>query len=144
MTKQASFPLFVYGSLLSGFKSPAYDYITQFFDLAGKARVRGLLFDMGEYPAAVPVPDENFIEGELYTIKHESEFSWAITQLDDYEGVLVEAGQPPLYRRELAEIFFGEEKVTAWIYWFNGDVTGKPFIDSGNLLDYIARMKGLE
>src|SRR5688572_25708291 len=97
--------LFVYGSLRSGFRSPAYEYISRFFNLLGEAKVRGKLYDMGEYPAAVPCNEDAFIIGELYVIKNEPEFSWAIGQLDDYEGVNVEAGESRLYRRESVEIF---------------------------------------
>ncbi|HEY1872155.1 MAG TPA: gamma-glutamylcyclotransferase family protein, partial [Chitinophagaceae bacterium] len=74
--------LFVYGSLRSGFKSPAYQYVSQFFSFVGNAKVKGKLFDLGSYPAAVPVDEEYFVIGELYTIKHASEFPWAIGQLD--------------------------------------------------------------
>ena len=57
--------LFVYGSLRSGFKSPAYEYISRFFSFVGDAKVKGKLFDLGAYPAGVPVSGENFITGEL-------------------------------------------------------------------------------
>lgn len=137
MTNTDNYHLFVYGSLLSGFNSPAYEYISRYFSLIGAAKVKGRLFDMGDYPAAVPASDEKFINGELYTIREKSEFSWAITQLDDYEGVLVEAGEKPLYRREITEVFFQHAIVPAWIYWFNGDVQGKPGIDGGDILDYL-------
>ena len=45
---------------------------------------------MGAYPAAIPTTDEKFIVGELYVIKSPAEFSYAIEQLDDYEGLNVE------------------------------------------------------
>jgi len=132
--------LFVYGSLRSGFRSPAYEYISPFFNLVGEARVRGKMFDMGEFPAAVPDDDddnESFIVGELYKIKNASEFSWAIGQLDDYEGVNVEADEEQLYYRGLAEVELNNDTVKSWMYWYNGDVTGKPQIQSGDVLEYI-------
>lgn len=128
--------LFVYGSLRSGFKSPAYEYISRFFDLVGDAKVRGKLYDMGEYPAAIPSSEDFFIVGELYVIKKQPEFSWAIGQLDDYEGVTAEPGQPQLYRRELADILINDKTIPAWIYWYNGDVSGRPYIVSGDVLSY--------
>ena len=54
MNQNGIYQLFVYGSLRSGFKSPAYDYISRFFSLVGDAKVKGRLFDMGSYPAGVP------------------------------------------------------------------------------------------
>lgn len=129
--------LFVYGSLRSGFKSDAYHYISRFFNLVGPARVKGKLYDLGQYPAALPTEENCFIIGELYEVKDESEFSWAIGQLDDYEGVNVEADEVQLYRRELVEVFINERKIAAWIYWYNEDVSGKPVVDSGDILEYL-------
>ena len=131
--------IFVYGTLRSGFQSPAYEYISRYFNLVGKAKVKGKLYDLGEYPAAVPANEPVYIIGELYSIKNEGEFAWAIGQLDDYEGVIVESGEKQLYRRELAEIICNDEKFTAWVYWYNGDVEGKPFVASGDILDYLKK-----
>jgi len=128
--------LFVYGSLLSGFHHPAYEYISRYFTLVGPAKVRGKLFDMGEYPAAVPVEEETWILGELYQLNNKDEFAWAFRQLDDYEGLLVEPGETPLYRRERAAVLMNEEGSFAWIYWYNQDVEGRPVIASGSVLEY--------
>lgn len=128
--------LFVYGSLRSGFHHPAYEYISRYFRLVENAKIKGVLYDMGEYPAAVPTNEETFIMGELYTIINADEFSWAIAQLDDYEGLNTENGEPPLYRRELVTIYFNEQQSIGWVYWFNGDVTNMPCIKSGDVLQY--------
>ncbi|MBK5270002.1 MAG: gamma-glutamylcyclotransferase, partial [Bacteroidia bacterium] len=101
MTALGIYHLFVYGSLRSGFRSSAYEYISRFFNLVGNAKVKGKLYDLGSYPAGIPSHDDNFIIGELYEIKEKSEFPWAIGQLDDYEGVNVESDEMQLYRREL-------------------------------------------
>ena len=139
MTNHASYYVFVYGSLRSGFQSDAYEYISRYFNLFGEAKVKGKLFDVGSYPAAVPVHDDHYILGELYLIENENEFSWAMAQLDDYEGVVVEKHETPLYRREIADIYINDAIVPAWIYWYNGDVTGKPEISSGDILDYLKK-----
>jgi gamma-glutamylcyclotransferase (GGCT)/AIG2-like uncharacterized protein YtfP len=137
MTTHAVYNLFVYGSLRSGFKSPMYEYISRYFSFGGDARVKGKLFDLGPYPAGVPTGDSSYITGELYVAKDESEFSWAIGQLDDYEGIDVEEGETPLYQRELTEVYMNDKVVKAWIYWYHGDVSGKPVIESGDLIQYI-------
>jgi gamma-glutamylcyclotransferase (GGCT)/AIG2-like uncharacterized protein YtfP len=137
MTHHASYYVFVYGSLRSGFQSPAYEYISRYFKLFGEAKVKGRLFDLGEYPAAIPVQDDSFIKGELYIVKTEEEFSWAIAQLDDYEGVLPEPGEESLYRRELADIYINDAIVPAWVYWYNGDLSDKPIVSSGDILEYM-------
>jgi gamma-glutamylcyclotransferase (GGCT)/AIG2-like uncharacterized protein YtfP len=130
--------LFVYGSLRKGFRHPAYDYISRYFSFVCNARIKGVLCDMGSYPAATPVTEESYITGELYSIKNEEEFSWALEQLDDYEGLHVETGEKPLFRREITIVYRGDnEKTQAWVYWFNGDTEGKPLIASGDVLEYL-------
>lgn len=141
MANPVNFQLFVYGSLRRGFHSPAYEYISSFFTFVADAKVKGKLYDMGEYPAAIPTSDNIFITGELYTIKQENEFSWAIGQLDDYEGLNVEAGEEQLYCRELTEVYFNDQVTQAWIYWYNADVSGKPLIESGDIFQHMNQKK---
>jgi gamma-glutamylcyclotransferase (GGCT)/AIG2-like uncharacterized protein YtfP len=128
--------LFVYGSLRSGFRHPAYEYISRYFTLVGDAKVKGYLYDMGNYPVAVPTKDDAFIVGELYVLNNENEFSWALAQLDDYEGVNAEEGETPHYRREPATVFLNDAETDAWIYWYNGDITGQPIVSSGDVLQF--------
>lgn len=129
--------LFVYGSLLSGFHHPAYNYISRYFTLIGEAKVRGVLYDLGSYPAAVPAENEAYISGELYRLNNESEFAWAMEQLDDYEGLNVEAGEIALYRRQIAQIYLHNEVTEAWIYWYNGSIEGCSAIASGDVLQFL-------
>ena len=135
------YQLFVYGSLSSGFRSPAYEYISRYFDLGGHAKVKGKLYDLGEYPAAKPTNEDKFIIGELYRIRHEKEFSWAIGQLDDYEGVNVAFDETTLYRRDLVEVYIDDKSTSAWIYWYDGDVENKPVIESGDVLQYMEQKR---
>jgi gamma-glutamylcyclotransferase (GGCT)/AIG2-like uncharacterized protein YtfP len=138
MTDNQLYTLFVYGSLRQGFQSEAYGYISRYFTLVGHAKVKGSLYDLGDYPAALPSDDEKFIEGELYRVKNEDEFGWAIEQIDDYEGLNVEAGETPLYRRSSTKALLADGSwVDAWVYWYNGSVEGKPLIESGDVLAYI-------
>ena len=139
MSNSSIYHLFVYGSLRSGFRSPVYEYISRFFHFIGNAKVKGKLFDMGSYPGGVPSNDDTFIVGELYRILDESEFSWAIGQLDDYEGVNVESDEVQLYRRELTDVFIDNDIIPAWIYWYNGEVNGRPVIASGDMMQYLGK-----
>ncbi len=137
MTNTGIYQLFVYGSLRRGFHSPVYEYISRFFKFIGEAKVRGKLFDMGSYPAGVGTNENSFIIGEMFQVKNEHEFSWAIGQLDDYEGVSVESDEVQLYRREITEVHINNQMTQAWIYWYNGDVSGRPLIASGDLMEYL-------
>jgi gamma-glutamylcyclotransferase (GGCT)/AIG2-like uncharacterized protein YtfP len=137
MNNPGVYKLFVYGSLRSGFKSHAYEYISRFFSFVGEAKVKGKLFDLGTYPAGVPSDDDIYIVGELYTIKQEPEFTWAIGQLDDYEGVAVESDEVQLYQRGLVDVIINDSTTPAWIYWYVGSVEGKPLIESGDMIEYL-------
>lgn len=141
MANDTVFTLFVYGSLRSGFQSHAYEYISRYFTLVGPARVKGRMFDMGEFPAAVPTEADNWITGELYQVKNVTEFSWAMGQLDDYEGVHTEADEEPQYYRAITTVYHNGMDLHAWIYWFGGDTTGRPLIESGDMLQYMQQKK---
>jgi gamma-glutamylcyclotransferase (GGCT)/AIG2-like uncharacterized protein YtfP len=132
------FNLFVYGSLRQGFNHTAYEYITQYFELLGKGKAKGMLYDLGPYPAAIPCDDEHRIVGELYKIINPDEFEYAIAQLDDYEGVNASYDQTPMYTRKLTSVKLddGNEHM-AWIYWYNGSIEGRPEVESGDVLEYM-------
>ena len=132
-----SYKIFVYGSLRSGFRNPAYEYLTRYFKYSGEALVKGKFFDAGSHPVALATNDEHFILGELYTMNSEEEFSWAFTQLDDYEGLNVEVGETPLYKRSLVEVYQNGETQIAWIYWYNQSIDGMPEIETGDVMRYL-------
>lgn len=129
--------LFVYGSLRSGFNNPAYTYISKYFTLLGTAFVKGKLYQLPEFPAGVPTNDNHLIKGELYAIKIPEECSWAIAQLDDYEGVQTEENEIPLYKRVLTTVQINGVEEPAWIYWYNGSVANGTLIEGGDLLAYL-------
>lgn len=129
--------LFVYGSLRSGFQHPAHEYISKHFMLVSEAKVKGRLYDLGDYPAAMPTSEDFFITGELYELKKAGEFEWAIAQLDDYEGLNPEEGEAPLFTRKLTEVFYDSQSTEAWMYWYNHDASGQPLIPSGDIFDYM-------
>ncbi|MEP7278107.1 MAG: gamma-glutamylcyclotransferase family protein [Bacteroidota bacterium] len=139
--ESANHQLFVYGSLRSGFNHPAYAYISNHFTLVGSARVRGKLYDLGDYPAALPTNEEYYILGELYHLNEEQDFSWVIAQVDDYEGINPEPGEIALYKREKTTVYSCDQSTSAWIYWYNHEVSGKPLIGSGDVLEYLQQKK---
>lgn len=128
--------LFVYGTLRSCFHHPVYKYISQHFISLGMAKVKGLLYNIGEYPAAIQTSADFFIAGELFELKKEGEFDFTIQQLDDYEGLNPEKGKTPLYKRETANIIYKNTFVKAWMYWYNHNITGQPILLLGNTFDY--------
>ena len=133
--------LFVYSSLRSGFQHPAYQYISKHFQLVSDASVKGLLFDLGNNIVGVPTDDDLFIKGELYIVKDPGEFSWAIAQLDDYEGVGDHEEGAPLYRRALTSVYTGQQEEKAWVYWYTQPIKEAHFIESGDILAYLQEKK---
>ncbi|MGN7784525.1 gamma-glutamylcyclotransferase family protein [Niabella sp. 22666] len=132
--------LFVYGSLLSGFKSPAYEYISKYFKLRGNASVKGTIYDMGTFPVGTSNDTGRIIRGELYEIRNPKELSFILAQLDDYEGLYPDDGEDIYYKRELvATTTEAGDEVIAWIYWYNKDVEGKPIIELEHMMDYMER-----
>ncbi|CAN5686615.1 gamma-glutamylcyclotransferase [soil metagenome] len=130
-----NYQLFVYGSLRKGFEHPVFKYISDYFNFVSHGKVKGLLYDFGEYPAAVPDNGDHFIIGELYTVKEPDEFSYAIGQLDDYEGINPAEGSS-LYRREKTTVYTEQGTTTGWVYWYNGYINNEPLITSGDVLAY--------
>jgi gamma-glutamylcyclotransferase (GGCT)/AIG2-like uncharacterized protein YtfP len=129
--------IFVYGSLRSGFQNPAYQYISQYFSLVGNAKVKGRLYHMGNFPAAQPCNEEIYIIGELYAAKNNDEFAWAISQLDDYEGIHTEEGETEYYKRQQTTVYINGQTTNAWIYWYAQPITDKPSIASGDIFDFV-------
>jgi gamma-glutamylcyclotransferase (GGCT)/AIG2-like uncharacterized protein YtfP len=125
--------LFVYGTLRKGFHHPAFEYLSKYFTFVSIAKVRGQLYDLGEYPAAIPAKEDLFVTGELYELNAASEFDWVIEQLDEYEGLNPEEGEKPLYRRDLVDVIYENHSGKAWIYWYNQSITGHPLIASGDI-----------
>ncbi|MEJ7681252.1 MAG: gamma-glutamylcyclotransferase family protein [Segetibacter sp.] len=129
--------LFVYGSLRRRFCLPEHEYISRYFTFISEARAKGLLYDTGDYPAAVKNPKETFITGELYKAKNVGDFRLAIDQLDVYEEADTEEGIVPLYKRELTEVIYNNTIAIAWIYWYNRSIEGQTLIPSGDIMDVI-------
>lgn len=129
--------IFVYSSLRSGFQHPAYGYISKYFVLEGEAVVKGKLFDLGNTIVGIPTEENFFVKGELYSIKHADEFSWALAQLDDYEGVQSNEGEVPLYKRILTTVYINNRETTAWAYWYNRPVKEGHLIESGDILAFL-------
>lgn len=132
--------LFVYSSLLQGFPTTDYEYVSRYFNFTGLAKTKGVLSVLHNIVVGTPTNDDRFIHGELYEIKEQNQFSFAIGQLDEYEGVNPEPPQPPMYKRSIAQVVTENgSQYDAWVYWYLGDISGLPVIQSGNVLDFLKR-----
>ncbi len=136
--------LFVYSSLRSGFHNPAYEYISKHFFLETEGTVKGKLYDKETKIVGIPTDEDFFIKGELYHVKEPAELSWALAQLDDYEGVYADeddGGEPPKYKRVLTTVYHNGSTSDAWVYWYTRTISKGHLIESGDILAYLQTKK---
>ena len=128
-------PLFVYGTLRRDPTHELYHLLARHARFLGDARVRGRLFDLGEYPGMTVEESNGYVSGELYEVT--SDWPYVIARLDEYEGCTADDVQPHEYRRELVEALRPVgEPITAWAYVLNRDPRGLPVIESGDYLSW--------
>lgn len=97
------------------------------FESLGEATVRGVLYDLGDYPGMVV--GDGLVHGEMLRVTSLEQ----LAALDTYE----ECGGPaPLFRRVLATARSrdGSERM-AWVYVYARNAAGATRIDGG---DYTA------
>ena len=88
----------------------------------GSGRVAGRLYDLGEYPGAVPSDQADcWVEGEIWQLDD----SQLLPLLDDYEG--------SEFERAIAPVQAGNTFLDCSLYWYIGPPTGR-LIASGNWL----------
>lgn len=130
MTK-VSDKLFVYGTLLDeDNKYGIYLRDSSKFFAAGK--IKGKLYDIGEYPAAVLSPEgENYIHGIILQM---DEPDIALSIIDIYEGFGEGHPDPNEFIRVMADIQTNEGAVACWIYLYNLPTDGLTPIQTGKYI----------
>jgi pyruvate carboxylase len=130
--------LFVYGTLREDVAHPMAAVLRRYASRIGTASFRGRLFDLGEYPGAVPSLDAaDRVVGELYRIEPGREAA-LFSELDRYEDCDPDDPSAGEYVRVRARIEPEVGKpVEAWIYQYNRPTHRSSRIDSG---DYCARL----
>lgn len=120
--------VFVYGSLRSGsagamsVRFPNATYVTE-------GKVRGRLYDMGEYPGLMLDGEASIVTGEVYEVDDDTLF-----RLDEFELTSD-------YSRKQVEVEHESERTGCWIYVPKRDAeffAGCGLIESG---DWIAHLK---
>ena len=134
--------LFVYGTLRKDYKNGMYHILEKYADFVGEGIFNGILYDIGEYPGAVPSnKNSQIVKGELYSI-HNHKF--VFKKLDEYEGY---SGKDPHYmeflRKKVSITLINGEKYSAWIYIYNRSTNGLKVIQSGDYVKYCKFKKQL-
>lgn len=96
----------------------------------GTCRIEGRLHDLGTVPGAVP--GEQVVHGELFRLASES--VWTV--LDEYEGYDPDREAESWYVRRRVTLRAPAD-CTAWVYWYNGDVSENPVVPSGDWRQYV-------
>ena len=96
--------------------------------MVGAGRVRGRLYDLGPYPAAVPSPDpDHHVRGLVYRVEAGLR-EVLLADLDRYEG--------SAYRRQVARVVLESgETVQAWVYFYARTPPPGRLVASGDYVD---------
>jgi gamma-glutamylcyclotransferase (GGCT)/AIG2-like uncharacterized protein YtfP len=95
--------VFVYGTLRQG-GGRAMPELFPEAKFVGRAKVRGRLYDLGEYPCLLLGEADSLVLGEVYEIDDE-----ILRQLDEIEATAD-------YRRQQVEAARDEQSMTCWVY----------------------------
>jgi gamma-glutamylcyclotransferase (GGCT)/AIG2-like uncharacterized protein YtfP len=128
--------LFVYGTLRKEFGLQLSKEIMNDLSFVSSGAINGELYDIGEYPAALPSENkDSLISGEIYKISHPRK---VFKLLDEYEGYDKKHldNSEYLRKKELLELESGE-KIRAWVYWYNFPVNNKLRINQSDYLQYL-------
>ncbi len=119
----------VYGSLRQGLGLPDRPEAGEALRDCGPCRIRGRLYDLGEYPGLRP--GEDTVVGELFEVRDRRIFR----ELDEYEKYDAQDRAGSLYIRRSVRL--AEPAVDAWVYFYNDEVSEQQRIDSGDWADHM-------
>jgi len=137
MKNNSSETLFVYGTLRKSFNNEKLRSVLKDLKYLGKAVTKGVMIDLGEYPAIISSRDaDSRVKGEVYeVIKPERVFR----VLDKYEGYDQSNPQDSEYARkkQIVQLDSGQKR-KSWIYIYNRlDSSRFPRINKGDYLKYV-------
>jgi gamma-glutamylcyclotransferase (GGCT)/AIG2-like uncharacterized protein YtfP len=131
--EQSSPHLFVYGTLLDNNNSYGA-YLQQHCTLLQPGKLKGRLYDIGEYPGAIAdIYSALYVHGSIYLMDEPEKI---LEFIDDYEGFGDNQAQPNLFIRIQADIETGNNTVKCWVYVYNLAIEHLPTIRSGRYLKW--------
>ncbi len=129
--------LFVYGSLRKSPEGKLHPYLNKTAIFVSCATVPGKLFQIANYPGAVPVPSSirGVIYGEVYRLTRPQQ---ALRLLDQYEECTSNFPEPHEFRRTVEIVTCANGKRhRAWIYWYCRPTVKLAPICHGDYLAYL-------
>lgn len=127
--------IFFYGTLMRGFPLRRSAGIDVWVRFVAHGSIRGVLFDLGAYPAAIQA--EGIVRGEVYRIVEPNRL---LSQVDAIEGYVSGELKRSRYRREavIATLDHGRQCRT-WVYFYNAPLGGGGWVPSGDYRWHVAR-----
>lgn len=119
--------LFLYGTLQPGRAPEEIAPTVGKLRRVGPGRVRGVLYDLGNYPGAVLDREtDSEIEGIVYELPADADI---LSALDAYEEFDPEAPETSLFLRVSHPVVLDDgETPQCWLYVFNHDPAGAPIL----------------
>lgn len=117
--------IFVYGGLMRGFDLHHHLAGAMF---VGEGWTLGRLVALGRYPGLLE--GDGKVEGEIYKLDDAAASLEALDDLEDFNP-----GDPDksMYLRVVRKVHKKDgSTIRAWIYLYNRDATGAPFVESGD------------
>lgn len=119
---------------MAGFDRRRRAGIDQNLTYIGRGSIRGALFDLGIYPAAIPAEDGR-VWGEVYEMADPDQ---VLAALDEIEGYRPENPDSSLYARSQTDVLLpGGDTARAWVYFYNAPLGQAPRIASGDYLEHV-------
>jgi gamma-glutamylcyclotransferase (GGCT)/AIG2-like uncharacterized protein YtfP len=119
---------------MSGFSRPGRSTLDQILEPAGRGWIRGALFDLGIYPAAIPASDSR-VWGEVYQML---DTEAVLSSTDELQGVSPSEPDSSLYTRAETQVTFDDGRVsTAWVYFYNAPLGRAERIESGDYREHL-------
>ena len=126
--------MFFYGTLMAGFDRRRRAEIDSKLRYLARGSIRGALFDLGLYPAAVPAPDGR-IWGEVYEMTDSPQ---VLAALDEIEGYRHDDPDKSLYIRSQTDVALPDGSAArAWVYFYNAPLGRAARIASGDYLEHV-------
>jgi gamma-glutamylcyclotransferase (GGCT)/AIG2-like uncharacterized protein YtfP len=126
--------VFFYGTLMSGFRRPGRERVEPQLQPEGRGWIRGALFDLGIYPAAIPASDGR-VWGEIHRMRDPFV---VLSVLDEIEGYCESEPDASLYTRAETPVTFDDGHVaTVWVYFYNAPLGRAQRIESGDYLEHL-------
>ena len=131
-TKRQHSCLFLYGSLLTGTPDRSLNKrVRRLLRRARPAVIQARLYNLGRYPGIISSTIKtNRVHGRVITVKN----SRFLQRLDRYEDYFAEEPIHSEFDRIKMQVQLlpSRKYIDCWVYMYNGDVSGKQRIVSGD------------